>query len=83
MLVVRGGVPEGDGDGVGEGATVLVVRGCVPSGEELGSGVTVAVGTGVVCSGVTVAVGRGPGGTSSSSVTSTESDGVGVASSCA
>lgn len=66
MLVVRGGgLLEGDGVGVGEGGTVLVVRGWVPSGEELGSGVTVAVGTGVVCNGVTVAVGRGPAGTSS------------------
>jgi hypothetical protein len=35
----------------------------VPDGEALGNGVTVAVGTGVVCSGVTVAVGWGPAGT--------------------
>ncbi len=43
--------------------TVLVGCGWVPSGEALGNGVTVAVGSGVACKGVTVAVGRGPGGT--------------------
>ena len=32
--------------GVGEGATVFVVRGCVPAGEALGNGVTTAVGCG-------------------------------------
>ena len=42
--------------------TVLVVGGCVPEGEALGSGVTVLVGSGVDSSGVTVAVGRGPVG---------------------
>ncbi len=62
MLVVCAGVPSGEGVGVGEGATVFVVWGCVPAGEALLSGVTVAVGTGLDCKGVTVAVGRGPAG---------------------
>ncbi len=63
MLVVCGGVPDGDGLAVGDGATVLVVCGWLPEGEALASGVTVAVGAGEDCSGVTVAVGRGPAGT--------------------
>ena len=41
---------------------MFVVCGCVPEGEAMGRGVMVAVGSGVVCSGVTVAVGRGPAG---------------------
>ncbi len=41
---------------------MFVVCGCVPAGEALGNGVTVLVGCGVSCSGVTVAVGRGPAG---------------------
>ena len=83
VFVICAGEAAGEGVGVGEGATVLVVRGCVPSGEATGSGVTVAVGAGVVCNGVTVAVGRGPAGMSSSSVTSTESGGVGESPDCA
>ena len=63
MLVVCAIVPVGDGVGVGDGATVFVVCGCVPEGDALANGVTVAVGTGVDWSGVTVAVGRGPAGT--------------------
>ena len=56
------GAAVGDGEGVGDGATVLVVCGCVPAGEALASGVTVAVGAGTDCNGVTVAVGCGPAG---------------------
>ena len=41
---------------------MLVVCGWVPAGEALGKGVTVLVGCGVSCRGVTVAVGRGPAG---------------------
>ena len=41
----------------------MVVIGCVPCGEALGNGVTVEVGCGVACTGVTIAVGRGPAGT--------------------
>ncbi|MEP6937732.1 MAG: hypothetical protein ABI871_06655 [Chthoniobacterales bacterium] len=62
VFVVRGCSVPAD-VGVVEGVAVLVVCGWVPSGDALGNGVTVAVGTGVVCSGVTVAVGSGPAGT--------------------
>ena len=48
MFVVSGRLSEGDGLGDGDGATVLVVCGCVPAGEALAKGVTVAVGTGLV-----------------------------------
>ncbi len=46
VLVVCGGVPEGEGLGVDDGATVLLVCGWLPEGEALASGITVAVGTG-------------------------------------
>lgn len=41
---------------------MLVVCGCVPDGDALGSGVTVEVGSGEASIGLTVAVGRGPAG---------------------
>lgn len=47
---------------MGLGVTVFVVCGCVPIGEALGSGVTVAVGWGVVVTWLIVAVGCGPAG---------------------